>query len=171
MKISVLRLKLLTGFLVAGLGVSNVAAAKEQRPHPALSVSFGPCFGFCPVYDVKIEADGTVLFHGERHTAVLGDRRVRTTPATYRRVLRSVASFRPANSMKANTQCLNQATDHAQVKIIWKNANGRETVLEHDRGCLSPTNTRLNAAVDQLPELLGVAEYAKQTQRPGVSRG
>ncbi len=171
MKIYALQLNLLTGFLVAGLSVANVASAKEQNPQPTLSVSFGPCFGFCPVYDVKIEADGTVLFHGERHTAVLGDRRVRKTPSTYRRVLRSLASFRPANGTTANTQCVNQATDHAQVKIIWKDANGRETVLPHDRGCLSPTNTRLNAAVDQLPELLGVAEYAKQTQRPGVSRG
>ncbi len=171
MKISALRLTVLTGFAVAALGVSNVASAKEHNPQPTLSVSFGPCFGFCPVYDVKIEADGTVLFHGERHTAVLGDRRVRKTPATYRTALRSLASFRPANGTTANTQCVSQATDHAQVKIVWKDANGRETVLQHDRGCFSPTNKRLDAAVDRLPALLGVAGYAKQTQRPGVSRG
>ncbi|PJG47084.1 hypothetical protein CAF53_01665 [Sphingobium sp. LB126] len=145
--------------------------AKGWTSRESVSVSFEPCYGFCPVYDLKIQADGTVLFHGERHTAVLGDRSVRKTPATYRRVLRSLASFRPANGTTADTKCVDRVTDHPHFRIVWKESNGRETVLRHDTGCFSPTNKRLNAAVDHLPGLLGVAGYAKQTQSPGVSRG
>src|SRR3546814_351898 len=62
----------------------------------SIAISVGPCFGFCPVYDAKIVADGIVSFTGTRHTTVLGTRERRAAPDTYHKLEADLASFRPA---------------------------------------------------------------------------
>ena len=32
----------------------------------------GPCFGTCPVYDIKIDDKGNMIYEGKRHVRVLG---------------------------------------------------------------------------------------------------
>lgn len=168
---SMLRFTALAAMVVIASGISATSSAEERSQGESISVSFGPCYGYCPVYDVRIGSNGSVSFHGERHTAVLGDRTVRKSANTYRKAACLLASFRPSAGTTADTQCDDRATDHPHYRIVWKDANGQEAVLLHDRGCRSSANTRLNTAIDQLPNLLGVSRYAKETQRPGTSRG
>ncbi|GEM_PF-4065285 len=79
-------LPLLAAALTAGAcmplpGADNVPPAAPEAETIAISV--GPCFGFCPVYNVTIAPEGAVRFQGLRHTAVLGEmRREAGTEAT-----------------------------------------------------------------------------------------
>jgi hypothetical protein len=171
MKRSTIRFTALVAMTVIASGVSAVSLAKERSQDESISVSFGPCNGYCPVYDLKTSSDGSVSFHGERHTAVLGNRTSRKSLSVYLRTARLLASFRPTEGSTVETQCTDRLTDHPHYRIVWKDANGQETVLQHDRGCLSLENAKLNTAIDQLPNLLGVSRFAKGTQRAGTSRG
>lgn len=131
----------------------------------------GPCFGFCPVYKVEVDAAGTVAFDGERHTAVLG-RKVRVGgPDAYREIESALATYRPATGATIQTSCDQQISDSSNYVVTWSRPDGTVTTLRHDKGCRSERNDALNAALQSLPQRLGIQDWAAQTTRPGVSRG
>jgi hypothetical protein len=137
----------------------------------AITVSVGPCFGFCPVYDVTVSEQGDVHFSGKRHTAFVGDRD-RTAGATvYGALARDLARFRPADGSTAQVECTAAISDTSSYTITWTAADGRKTVATHQRGCIGGPGRALDDVLAKLPEDLGIADLAKQTTRPGLSRG
>ncbi|UEC01713.1 DUF6438 domain-containing protein [Burkholderia vietnamiensis] len=151
--------------------VLSACAGYKSEGIESITVSTGPCFGYCPVYDLTIHSDGQVRFHGERHTMLLGDRELQRPPAKYKEASTLLEPFRPADASVSETKCDRTITDSQTYEITWTSATGQKTVLRHDRGCLSAQNERLNQVLDQLPALLGVEDLSKQITRPGVSRG
>ncbi|EIN02180.1 hypothetical protein WQE_05077 [Paraburkholderia hospita] len=160
--------------LTAGISIvlmlSSCASYKTEGVE-SITVSTGPCFGFCPIYDVTVNADGIVKFHGERHTMLLGDRELRQSPSKYKEAAALLEPFRPADESVSRTKCDDMITDGQTYEITWTSVTGQKKILRHDRGCLSAQNEKLNQTLDQLPALLGVEDLAKQITRPGVSRG
>src|SRR3546814_8257548 len=100
----------------------------------SIAISVGPCFGFCPVYDAKIVADGIVSFTGTRHTTVLGTRERRAAPDTYHKLEADLASFRPAAGATTEVPCGAEISDMPTYTITW-------TSLDGDR-----KSTRLNSS-------------------------
>ncbi|MBB5985745.1 DUF6438 domain-containing protein [Sphingobium lignivorans] len=174
-------LVLLPHMALAGLALSLAGCAAIDAPAtgvpasegPAESIAYevGPCFGFCPVYNARIASNGTVAFEGIRHTMTIGKQAVTKDAATYRAFAEALAPFRPADGTTASTTCDARISDQQHYRITWTSADGKTTVLEHDRGCRSPRNDRLNAVLEAAPERLGIADLARQTTRPGASRG
>lgn len=154
--------------------LAGCASLPQDTPPMAgetISYSVGPCFGFCPVYNVTVRPDGHVTYVGERHTAVLGQQERDGGAGTYRTVASELAAYRPADGATEQTTCEAQASDMQNYRIVWTAADGTETVLTHDRGCRSARNEQLNKTMESLPGKLGIAEWAKQTTRPGAGRG
>jgi hypothetical protein len=137
----------------------------------AIGYEVGPCFGFCPVYSASISAAGQVRFDGIRHTATFGPQSLVKDARTYRAFAAALAAYRPASGTTASTSCDTRMSDQQHYRITWTSADGSQTVLEHDRGCRSARNDQLNALLDKAPAQLGIAALAKQTTRPGASRG
>ncbi|ESQ87372.1 hypothetical protein ABAC460_20325 [Asticcacaulis sp. AC460] len=160
---------------LAALALLSGCASLPQDTPPAagetLSYSVGPCFGFCPVYSATVSPDGHVTYVGERHTAVLGQQERDGGAGTYRAVASALAAYRPETGATEQTTCEAQASDMQNYRIVWKAVDGTETVLMHDRGCRSARNEELNKAMESLPGKLGIADWAKQTTRPGAGRG
>lgn len=146
-------------------------ADTPQAASETISYSVGPCFGFCPVYTVSVTPDGHVTFDGERHTATLGGQEKDGGVQAYRTISKALGAYRPATGTTADTECESRMSDQQHYRIVWKAADGTETVLQHDRGCRSAKNDQLNKTMEALPDKLGIAEWAKQTTRPGVGRG
>lgn len=136
-----------------------------------IAVSVGPCFGFCPVYSVAVSPAGTVTFTGERHTAALGVKTREAGPASYRALAAALAAYRPATGTTADTQCDTRISDQSHTRITWTAPDAGVTTLQHDKGCRSAANDRLNALLQDLPARLGIEPWTRQTTRPGVSRG
>jgi hypothetical protein len=136
-----------------------------------IAVSVGPCFGFCPVYDVMLSPNGDVHFSGKRHTAKVGDRDRRSSPEVYRAVAGDLASFRPANGTTERVPCTAAISDTSSYTITWTAADGRRTVATHQRGCSGGPGHVLDSILASLPKRLGIAAWAQQTTRPGSSRG
>ena len=137
----------------------------------SIANSVGPCFGFCPVYTVSVAPDGTTIFDGTRHTALLGRKLGGVGPAAYARLATSLAAYRPATGTTTRTICDAEASDLSDYHIVWTAPDGTRTMLDHNKGCRSARNTALNALLDEAPQTLGIADVSAQTTRPGASRG
>ena len=140
-------------------------------PLETIAVSVGPCFGFCPVYDVVLTPNGDVRFSGKRHTAELGDRNGHTSAETYRAVAGDLSAFRPADGMTQRVACTAAISDTASYTITWTAADGRRTVATHQAGCPDGPGRMLDGVLATLPQRLGFVAWARQTTRPGSSRG
>ncbi|ATI79972.1 hypothetical protein A6768_08105 [Sphingobium yanoikuyae] len=146
----------------------------EQGSGPrkeTIAVSVGPCFGFCPVYDAKIAPDGTVTFHGERHTATLGDKSRVAGKGTYASISASLAPFRPTDGTTGVVPCDAAISDMSSYTITWTDAQGLKTVATHQQGCSGGPGQALDRILKDLPDRLGISAWAKQITRPGTSRG
>jgi hypothetical protein len=167
----------LVAIALSALGACADMTARPPGPTQAASSSetiawsVGPCFGFCPVYTVTVSPSGTVTFDGERHTAMLGKHSREGGAQAYAATAAALATYRPASGTTAQTTCEQRMSDQSTMRITWTAPGGAVTTLEHDRGCRSPRNDGLNAALQALPAQLKIDAWAKQTTRPGVSRG
>ncbi|AOH84926.1 hypothetical protein AWL63_14120 [Sphingomonas panacis] len=149
----------------------GVAPAPAAGAPTSIAISVGPCFGFCPVYDVRVAADGAVVFTGERHTAVLGTRERRAAPDVYRALAADLAPFRPADGSTTAVPCTVSITDMATYTITWTGAAGQQTVATHRGGCREGAGRDLDVVLRAVPQRLGIEDWMRQTTRPGVSRG
>lgn len=138
------------------------ANSTDLANQETIQYTVGPCFGACPVYAVAIRPNGRVEFEGKQHTAVQGTRVLSTEPAIYNQVKSRLKPYRPVEGSTETTQCENQITDQQTYQIVWQKADGRQTVLHHNRGCLSETNRALNEVMDRLPQELGIAGWIKR---------
>jgi hypothetical protein len=150
---------------------SSVLKSGAPNDREAVTVSVGPCFGFCPVYEVAIRSDGTIAFTGERHTAVLGDRTRHATREIYRSLITDLGRFRPADGETARIACAAAISDTSTYTITWSDAAGVKTTAVLASRCPSGPGHKLDAILGSLPQRLGIAAWTKQTTRPGASRG
>lgn len=148
-------------------GLAGVPAATGEK----ISIAVGPCFGFCPVYSTSIASNGAVHYVGERHTAMLGERDRKLDQAIYRRLQRDLAAFRPADGTESAVECEAAISDTSRYTITWTAPDGRVTTATHQQGCSGGPGQALNKILTTVPDRLGVAAWAKQMTRPGVSRG
>jgi hypothetical protein len=154
-----------------GCAATAPGSAGSSPAGETIAVSVGPCFGFCPVYKASVTPAGTVTFVGERHTAVIGTRTREAGAATQAEIATTLAVFRPTTGATTDTICETRISDQQHYTLTWTAANGATTVLNHDKGCRSAQNDALNAALQALPQRLGIGDWAQQTTRPGASRG
>jgi hypothetical protein len=160
------------GVLLAGCATMEPAQSEAgQKTSETISYSVGPCFGFCPVYQVEITPSGHVTYTGERHTTLVGVAERESGSGAYKAAASALAAYRPADGMTAQTQCDQRMSDQQNYRITWKKADGTQTVLEHDKGCRSVRNDELNKVLEGLPTKLGIADWAKQKTEAGASRG
>lgn len=136
-----------------------------------IEISVGPCFGFCPVYEVRVGADGLVVFDGERHTAIVGERRRSAGPQAYRALADDLAPFRPAPGTEGVVACEAAISDTSSYTITWTDAAGGKTVATHRSGCTGGPGHALDQVLHDLPTRLGISDWARQVTRPGASRG
>jgi hypothetical protein len=62
--------------------VANVAPVARVSPHALeFSLERRACYGWCPIYTVRIYRDGAVEYHGEAFVKVRGDAKARVTDA------------------------------------------------------------------------------------------
>jgi hypothetical protein len=143
--------------LLAGCTTERQAMSAPSPAAERLTIAVGPCYGTCPVYSVELGPDGEGLFRGEQHVAVSGTRTFTTDPAVQRALTASLAPYRPIAGTTTQTRCEQQVSDQSSYTLTWTTADGRKTVLTHDRGCRSAANARLNVILDELPDRLRLA--------------
>jgi hypothetical protein len=157
----------LTG-CAAGSGAERVAALVAGE---VIEISVGPCFGFCPVYNVRVGPDGLIVFNGERHTAVVGERRRSAGPEIYPTLADDLAPFRPTPGTEGVVACDAAISDTSSYTITWTDTAGHRSVATHRSGCTGGPGLALDQALHDLPSRLGIGDWARQVTRLGASRG
>ena len=155
----------------AGADSSAVHAPLPSVATETITVAVGPCFGFCPVYTVSISSSGSVGFLGERHTAVLGRRTQASSIDAYRELARQLAGYRPADGGHVAVECQATVSDTSTFTVTWSGADGNDAVATIASGCPGGPGHALIQILKDLPVRLGIADWAKQTMRPGTPRG
>jgi hypothetical protein len=109
------------------------------------SIERGPCYGRCPVYTVRVFADGAVEFEGRQHVGTVG---VATGKLSAAELVQLAAAFesRRFESLKA------EYADPRTTDLPWVTvSNGRKTVRHYTGDESAPKAlTELEAAIDRL---------------------
>lgn len=120
-----------------------------------------PCFGTCPVYSVRIVADGTVTFDGERFVEVTGVSTAAVEPSAAADLMHGLVAGGFNELAERYTHdakvCGSYHTDAPRV-ILTLRMSGREKTVEHDYGCSDAPESlrRMHAQVDSVA---GVARW------------
>lgn len=154
--------------LFALTGCSTVPLA---TPQVRLTVARGPCFGFCPVYEIRTIGPDRVEFSGIRHTAVLGQITKRVSREAVAETTGRLEAYRPT-STSSHFPCSNEVSDQALYTISWQAAGTAvASQLTFNSGCQTTEGRALKAILDDLPRKLDLETETRQITRPGTSRG
>ncbi len=121
-----------------------------------IRLSRGPCFGFCPVYEVTVLENGSVEYYGKYYVLKTGHARKQITQETIR-ILRE--AFEASGFFRLLPSCCNcvSITDAATVVIEYR-GEGRSKRIEHYRGCLWAPRT-LGDLEEKIDDLVGTVEW------------
>lgn len=153
---------------VTPLNTSRTDAAQGAE---TIIVSVGPCFGFCPVYDVTVSPNGRIRFVGKRNTAVLGERTRDAGRTAFRLLTNDLARFRPATGSATAVECEAAVSDTSAYTLTWTNAGGISTTATVQSSCPGGAGQDLVTLLRALPAHLGIGAWATQMTRPGGHRG
>ena len=144
------------------LAAATPAAAQAQ----SITYETGPCFGFCPIYRVTVNANGAGVYEGIRHVTVRGQRRFRLTPAQYRAFARHLEPVRPARGSiryRGNSLCGPEATDQSSAEVTWQRGRARQSLYFY-YGCRR--QGAIGERLQRAPALLPIGPWIA---RPAVN--
>lgn len=118
----------------------------------AITMRRGACFGRCPQYSVTVDGGGNVDFVGTRFVSASGSHHAKADMSDVA-ALRSKtnAVFADVGDIVPGTSaCKHYATDHPQITLELRMADGVRT-LRHYTGCASspPALRELEALIDR----------------------
>jgi len=154
--------------VVRGASGSARTAGKDLST-PASGESFvirmtrTACYGFCPEYDVEIDADGSVRFQGAHHVLVRGNQ-VASIPASD--VAALVARFDASRFFELTWKdpCGSMSTDHATVSLTLVEKGRKRTTVDYlGNGCIPASLRALEEEVDRVAR---TETWTKCAKRP-----
>jgi hypothetical protein len=141
----------------------------------SLVLERSPCFGFCPVYRLRVAGSGAVHFRGQRRGG--GDTTVTDSvaPSVVARMLAGAdAAFDrlPERTMGDSVFCSRMATDHPSVAVAVFRPGGVRRV-DHYTGCGVGESGGRQAALDRfeawaarIDSLAGTERWTRALGRP-----
>ena len=133
-----------------------------------ITLSRKECKGTCPVYDLTIDADGTVVFEGKRNTKTIGKATGKISAAEIDQLVKEfekigyfdlLAVYKPG-------LCPAYLTDLATVDTSIRQ-NGKTKSISHYQGCYNknPSDGPFPPGLTQLENIIdGIAETPKWVQ-------
>jgi Domain of unknown function (DUF6438)/Ankyrin repeats (3 copies) len=82
-----MRRNLAIRIVMAAVLAVSVARAEEPDSDAVITLERTNCYGWCPVYKIKISGDGRVEYEGERFVRVVGTREAKIDPAAVKKLI------------------------------------------------------------------------------------
>jgi hypothetical protein len=120
------------------------------------------CFGFCPAYSVTINGDGEVVYVGERHVNVTGERRARISQAEVRSLLRR---FDEIGFDELRDEYRAHVTDLPTYTITLERNGRRKTVVDYG-GVDAGMPRALRALQDEIDRAANTAQWVRRNGQP-----
>jgi len=115
------------------------ACAARPLSHDAhVTLTAGGCFGSCPVYKVKLDANDLAVFEGERNVAQRGRHQLQLPPGTLRVLLddlEEAGAFQLAGLYTPGSKnCGRHSTDYPSKRFEIYDGR-RQVIVDHYLGC------------------------------------
>lgn len=142
-------------------GERNGETARDISPFDYVTLSKSPCFGACPVYDITLQGDGRVTYHGGRFTKLQGQHSATYSASRFLEVLSmlEMRGFADFDDAYTRDTCQPWATDHPTVTVELKSADLTKKLVWYT-GCRGiEERGRLEGMVDELERILDVQAF------------
>ncbi len=146
-------------FALTGCMAEQEGLEPPKAPGDVIRFTAGRCFGACPAYTVQVSPDGSGLLTPERFTSVPGPTRFTLTRVQYRKLLTTLAPYRPAAGTTQRIDqksCTRFATDMPSYSVEWTRPGQAPTRLDYQSGCMDPEYGKLRVAIASIPKTLDV---------------
>ena len=159
--------------LLAGCG--GVAPLPKTTPTPVVAapppplrsirISYGNCYGECPIFTVTVLAGGHGKFEGEGFTRVSGERAFSVSSEQFVAVavalepVRLAASVPLAKLAEGGPLCDEYRTDHPNRLIVWTEVNGEQRAMMWNTGCSAKRYEGVQPAIDKALAVLPVGPW------------
>lgn len=153
------------GAMAVILALAGCASTQEKlepprAPGDVIRFTAGRCFGACPSYTLQVSPDGAGLLEPQRFTSVPGPTRFTVSTAQYRKLVATLAPYRPiagtTRRIAQGEDCDRFATDMPAYVIEWSRPDRPTTRLEYQSGCMDARHGRLRVAIASVPKVLEV---------------
>lgn len=134
----------------ANPGLDAPAPDPQTADRGSITLEETPCFGFCPVYTMTLNSDGSYILDGGRHSRTEGVQEDALARAAYDQAAGALreAEFdsRPKQIVMGAPSCETPRTDAQTAIITWRRPEGTKQVRFY-KGCGLPA---MKAAVKAL---------------------
>ncbi|MEE8372025.1 MAG: DUF6438 domain-containing protein [Sphingomonadales bacterium] len=166
--------KLMPGAFLAGLLVLLGAfGVRAEVPSPRVvgedifTIARGPCLGTCPMFELTLLPDGTVIFDGERYVPKMGVHRAKLPAETFEAVVRELLeidfyAYREVYAGWAKGVCGSAAADLPSVQLSLR-LELKEKNVYWDQGCSDfEGEAELRRAIAAIDELLKIEDWLNE---------
>lgn len=167
-----------TGRLIGAAIIAGVLAilwsARTKADEPPLAapgedvftIARGPCMGTCPIFELTLLPDGTLIFDGERYVPRMGVHRAKLPAETFEAVVRELLeidfyAYRDVYAGWARGVCGSAATDLPSVELSLR-LELKEKSVYWDLGCSDfEGEAELRRAIAAIDELLKIEDWLR----------
>jgi len=143
-----------------------VATPAAQEGPVMITLTRSACFGFCPAYRVTISGDGEVVYVGERHVNVVGERRARIPQADVQALLRR---FEEIGFNDLRDEYRAHVTDLPTYTITLERDGQRKTVVDY-AGPSAGMPRAVRDLEDEIDRVAGTAQWVLRDGQPVSER-
>jgi len=142
-------------FTVSACGGSLYAPVDNQQGGGSLELSYGPCFGTCPVFSVTLDDAGGLTYEGQRNVSVLGREQRQLGSSVFWDAVLLIDSV-PPSELVDPIECPRRHTDAKAVYGTLKTAT-HDIEIHHYYGCNGyEYRARQVAIIRELTDLLQI---------------
>ena len=122
---------------MAACSPADKGVVQGNTGDPVISLSEGPCFGTCPIYNMTIRPNGTFTLFGERFVRDTGVQEGAIGADAWGEAVNALeaANFWSVEANQTPANLTNCHTDAPTARITWRTEDGREKTLTYDAGC------------------------------------
>lgn len=162
----VAKLKLKIGFLafslltLAACEQATTYAPKPQSVDDYIKLSYGECFGTCPVFDIQLFGSGKLIYTGKKHVKMTGTEVKEVDPALFTQIEELLAVYK-GDALTDPKVCPIRATDMPAVSGEM-HVDGKSRVISHYFGCRGYAwRAEQEQLIDDIGALLNIEVYSK----------
>jgi len=137
--------------LVLTLGAcgNSQATANDNLENVKITLERTECYGFCPVYTLTILGDGTVIYNGEDHVRILGEKEIQIDRS---KIEKLVNKFETCGYFSFNNEYTERTITDAPTVISSIKLDGKTKTVKHYHGDFNAPEklTELEVYIDEI---------------------
>ena len=143
--------------VVAGIWAVNQTPTSGEQDEVVITLERTACFGFCPVYTLTVQGDGTVVYEGKDFVRVKGRAEITITKE---KVEQLVSEFKEVDYFSLNDKYNERTITDAPSVITSITIDGKTKTIEHYHGDFNAPE-QLTELENRIDEIINSKQWIK----------